>query len=136
MVPGKEDILKAVTFRTSRSGGKGGQNVNKVSSKVELIFNLASAAFLTDDERVLIAERLAGRLDQEGNLHVVSQEDRSQLLNKEKAIAKLIALLKSAMQIQKKRKATRIPKSVVRKRLADKQAVAHKKESRRRPQLD
>jgi ribosome-associated protein len=136
MVPGKEDILKAVTFKTSRSGGKGGQNVNKVSSKVELIFNLSSASFLTDDERMLIIERLAGRLDQEGNIHVVSQEDRSQLLNKEKTIAKLIALLKSAMHVQKKRKPTKTPKSVIRKRLADKQAVAHKKESRKRPQLD
>lgn len=136
MVPGKEDVLKAVTFKTSRSGGKGGQNVNKVSSKVELIFNLASAGFLSDEERVLIAERLAGRLDQEGNLHVVSQEDRSQLLNKEKTIAKLIALLKSAMQVQKKRKPTKIPKSVIRKRLANKQATANKKESRKRPSLD
>ena len=136
MLPGKEDVLRAVTFKTSRSGGKGGQNVNKVSSKVELIFNLASATFLTDDERALLSERLAGRLDQEGNLHVVSQEDRSQLLNKEKTIAKLIALLKSALHVQKKRKPTKIPKAVIRKRLENKQSVAIKKESRKRPQID
>lgn len=136
MLPVKEDILKAVTFKTSRSGGKGGQNVNKVSSKVELIFNLASASFLTDEERELLTERLATRLDQDGNIHVVSQEDRSQLLNKEKTIAKLIALLKAGLHIQKKRKPTRIPKSVTRKRLADKQSVSNKKESRKRPQLD
>lgn len=136
MIPVKEDILKAVTFKTSRSGGKGGQNVNKVSSKVELIFNIAGAPFFDEQERVLLLERLAGRIDQEGNLHIVSQEDRSQLLNKEKTIAKLIALLKSAMHVQKKRKPTKIPKAVIRKRLADKQSVAHKKESRRKPQLD
>lgn len=136
MLPGRDDIIKAVTFKTSRSGGKGGQNVNKVSSKVELIFNLATAAFLTDEERELLTERLAGRLDQEGNLHIVSQEDRSQLLNKEKTIAKLITLLKSALHVQKKRKPTKVPKAVVRKRLANKQAVAVKKESRKRPQLD
>ena len=136
MLPGRDDIIKAVTFKTSRSGGKGGQNVNKVSSKVELIFNLATAAFLTDEERELLTERLAGRLDQEGNLHIVSQEDRSQLLNKEKAIAKLITLLKSALHVQKKRKPTKVPKAVIRKRLANKQAVAVKKESRKRPQLD
>ena len=136
MLPGRDDIIKAVTFKTSRSGGKGGQNVNKVSSKVELIFNLATAAFLTDEERELLTERLAGRLDQEGNLHIVSQEDRSQLLNKEKTIAKLITLLKSALHVQKKRKPTKVPKAVIRKRLASKQAVAVKKESRRRPQLD
>ncbi|MNY35217.1 Peptidyl-tRNA hydrolase ArfB [compost metagenome] len=136
MIPVKEDILKAVTFKTSRSGGKGGQNVNKVSSKVELIFNIAAAPFFDEPERALLLERLAGRIDQEGNLHIVSQEDRSQLLNKEKTIAKLIALLKSAMHVQKKRKPTKIPKAVIRKRLADKQSVAHKKESRRKPQLD
>lgn len=136
MVPGREEIIKAVTFKTSRSGGKGGQNVNKVSSKVELIFKPATAAFLTDQERDLLTERLAGRLDQEGDLHIVSQEDRSQLLNKEKTIAKLITLLKSALHVAKKRKPTKVPKAVIRKRLADKQSVAVKKESRKRPQVD
>ena len=136
MLLGKEDVLKAVTFKTSRSGGKGGQNVNKVSSKVELIFNLASATFLTEEERLLLAERLAGRLDQEGNLHVVSQEDRSQLLNKEKTIAKLIALLKSGLHVHKKRRPTKVPKAVIKKRLEDKQSLAVKKQSRKRPQLD
>lgn len=136
MVPGREEIIKTVTFKTSRSGGKGGQNVNKVSSKVELILNLAAASFLTDDERELLTERLSGRLDKEGNLHIISQEDRSQLLNKEKVIAKLLALLKSALHIQKKRKPTKVPKAVIKKRLASKQSVAIKKESRKRPLLD
>lgn len=136
MVPVKEDILKAVSFKTSRSGGKGGQNVNKVSSKVELIFDLADADFFDEQQKALLRERLAGRLDQEGKLHVVSQEDRSQLLNKEKTIAKLIALLKSALHVQKKRKPTKIPKAVIRKRLANKQATAQKKESRKKPQVD
>ncbi|WP_316815910.1 alternative ribosome rescue aminoacyl-tRNA hydrolase ArfB [Pedobacter nyackensis] len=136
MLPGKEDVLRSVTFKTSRSGGKGGQNVNKVSSKVELIFNLASASFLTDEEQALLAERLAGRLDQEGNIHIVSQEDRSQLLNKEKTIAKLIVLLKAGLHVHKKRKPTKIPKAVIRKRLENKQSVAAKKETRKRPQLD
>ncbi|ACU03409.1 alternative ribosome rescue aminoacyl-tRNA hydrolase ArfB [Pedobacter heparinus] len=136
MIPVKEDILKAVTFKTSRSGGKGGQNVNKVSSKVELIFNIAEAPFFNEDEKALLSQRLAGRLDQEGNLHVVSQEDRSQLLNKEKTIAKLIVLLKSALHVQKKRKPTKIPRAVIRKRLADKQVVAEKKASRKRPAME
>ena len=84
----------------------------------------------------MLRERLAGRLDQEGKLHIVSQEDRSQLLNKEKTIAKLIALLKSALHVQKKRKPTKVPKAVIRKRLANKQATAQKKESRKKPQVD
>lgn len=136
MLPNKEDILKAVTFKTSRSGGKGGQNVNKVSSKVELILHLPSASFLTEEERALLMERLANRLDQEGNLHIVSQEDRSQLMNKERTILKLIALLKSGLHIQKKRKPTKTPKSVIRKRLQDKQSVSTKKTLRKRPALD
>lgn len=136
MLPHKEDILKVVTFKTSRSGGKGGQNVNKVSSKVELILHIPSAVFFTEEEQALLMERLANRLDQEGNLHIVSQEDRSQLMNKERTILKLIALLKSALYIQKKRKPTKTPKSVIRKRLQDKQSVSTKKILRKRPALD
>lgn len=136
MLPVKEDIVKVVTFKTSRSGGKGGQNVNKVSSKVELILHIDSAGIFTEEERVLLHERLAHRLDQEGKLHIVSQEDRSQLMNKERTILKLIALLKSALHVQKKRKPTKTPKSVIRKRLADKQSVSAKKEFRKRPSID
>lgn len=136
MLPTREDLIKVVTFRTSRSGGKGGQNVNKVSSKVELVFDLASAPFFTEEERMLLNERLSGRLDQEGLLHVVSQEDRSQLMNKERVLVKLITLLKVSLQVQKKRKPTKIPKAVIKKRLEDKQSVASRKAMRRRPQLD
>lgn len=136
MLPNKEDILKVVTFKTSRSGGKGGQNVNKVSSKVELILHVPSAGFFSEEEQALLMERLANRLDQEGNLHIVSQEDRSQLMNKERTILKLIALLKSALHVQKKRKPTKTPKSVIRKRLQDKQSVSTKKILRKRPALD
>lgn len=136
MLPTKEDIIKVVTFKTSRSGGKGGQNVNKVSSKVELILHIETAPFFTDEERSLLLERLAHRLDQEGSLHIVSQEDRSQLMNKERTVIKLIELLKIALHVQKKRKATKTPKSVIRKRLQDKQSVAAKKEFRKRPSLD
>jgi ribosome-associated protein len=136
MIPAKEDVLKAAKFKTSRSGGKGGQNVNKVSSKVELVLNLDEAFFLDENERLLLKERLASRLDSEGNLHITAQEDRSQLLNKERTILKLIALFKSGLKVQKIRKATKIPKSVIRKRLADKELTAVKKENRRRPGLD
>ncbi|TCD04475.1 aminoacyl-tRNA hydrolase [Pedobacter frigidisoli] len=136
MLPTREEILKSVTFKTSRSGGKGGQNVNKVSSKVELIFDLESALFLDDDEKLLLRTRLENRLDSDGLLHVVSQEDRSQLLNKEKTVAKLIELLKRSLQIQKKRKPTKIPKSVIQKRLNNKAVMANKKESRKKPSFD
>lgn len=131
MLPTREEILRSVTFKTSRSGGKGGQNVNKVSSKVELIFDLETAASFSEDEKVLLKSRLENRLDAEGLLHIVSQEDRSQLLNKEKTIAKLIDLLKRSLVVQKKRKPTKIPKAVIEKRLKNKASTAEKKKNRK-----
>jgi ribosome-associated protein len=131
MLPTREEILQSVTFKTSRSGGKGGQNVNKVSSKVELIFDLETALYFDEDEKILLRSRLENRLDTEGLLHIVSQEDRSQLLNKEKTIAKLIDLLKRSLSVQKKRKPTKIPKGVIEKRLKNKASTAEKKKNRK-----
>ncbi|WP_316849653.1 alternative ribosome rescue aminoacyl-tRNA hydrolase ArfB [Pedobacter agri] len=136
MLPAKEDILKHATFKTSRSGGKGGQNVNKVSSKVELIFDLKNAFFFDDEEKALLKIRLENRLDTDGLLHIVSQEDRSQLLNKEKTIVKLIELLKRSLQVKKTRKPTKIPRAVIQNRLKNKSVNADKKASRKKPGLD
>ncbi|MFC4143174.1 alternative ribosome rescue aminoacyl-tRNA hydrolase ArfB [Pedobacter mendelii] len=136
MIPNREEILKVVTFKTSRSGGKGGQNVNKVSSKVELIFNLESSEYLSDEEKLIIKTKLENRLDSEGLLHIISQEDRSQLLNKEKTVAKLIDLLKRSLVVQIKRKPTKIPKAVIQKRLKNKSINAERKESRKKPGFD
>ena len=136
MIPAKEELIKELTFKTSRSGGKGGQNVNKVSSKVELIFNPQNSLLFTDDEKVLLLERLANRLDSEGNLHIVSQEDRSQLLNKQRTVIKLVKLLTQCLQVEKKRKPTKIPKAVIAKRLSNKAIISSKKENRKKPGLD
>ncbi|QNR83111.1 aminoacyl-tRNA hydrolase [Pedobacter riviphilus] len=136
MLPAREEILRSAIFKTSRSGGKGGQNVNKVSSKVELVFNIETFAYFTDEEKVLLKEKLQHRLDSEGLLHIVAQEDRSQLLNKERTIAKLIDLLKKALIVQKKRKPTKIPKGIIEKRLKNKAVTANRKESRKKPSID
>lgn len=136
MLPDREDIIKSVIFKTSRSGGKGGQNVNKVSSKVELVLHIPSAPFFNDQEKDLLLVKLSTRLDTENNLHVVSQEDRSQLLNKERCIVKMIFLLKSALKVKKKRMVTKTPKSVIRKRLENKSIVSDKKGLRKKPQID
>ncbi|SFA53715.1 ribosome-associated protein [Pedobacter suwonensis] len=131
MLPNREEILRSAIFKTSRSGGKGGQNVNKVSSKVELVFNVETFAYFSDEEKAQLKIKLQNRMDSEGLLHVVSQEDRSQLLNKEKNIIKLIDLLKKALMVQKKRKPTKIPKGVIEKRLKNKASTAEKKRNRK-----
>jgi len=136
MIPDKEEIVKSVLFKTSRSGGKGGQNVNKVSSKVELILNIDAAGFFSDEEKTLLNARLANRLDQEGNLHIISQEDRSQLVNKERTVTKLLALLQTSLHIDKFRKPTKTPRSVILKRKSDKQSLSVKKQSRKRPGMN
>jgi ribosome-associated protein len=136
MLPDREDIIKAVLIKTSRSGGKGGQNVNKVSSKVEMVLHLPSAPFFDEQEKSLIIEKLSYRLDNESNLHVVSQEDRSQLMNKERCIVKMMYLLKSALIVHKKRMATKTPKAIIRKRLQNKAFLSDKKDLRKKPQID
>jgi ribosome-associated protein len=136
MLPSQENLIKEVLFKTSRSGGKGGQNVNKVSSKVELVFNVKNSLLFSDEEKELLFQKLASRIDNEGNLHVVSQEDRSQLLNKQRTVIKFIELLTKSLQVQKKRKPTKIPKAIKEKRLANKAVNAAKKESRRKSFFD
>ena len=136
MVPAKEELIKEVIFKTSRSGGKGGQNVNKVSSKVELVFNIASSYFFTEEQKALLQERLAHRLDTDGNLHIISQEDRSQLLNKQRTVIKLVDLLTKCLHVQKKRKPTKIPKAVIEKRLTNKLLTSQKKKDRKRFDAD
>ena len=131
MIFSKEALLKEVTFKTSRSGGKGGQNVNKVSSKVELNMNIGNSALLTDDQKVTILEKLSNRISSEGVLQVFTEEDRSQLRNKEKGLKKLIVLLRTALYKPKLRKLTKPGRSVVEKRLKLKQATAIKKINRR-----
>ena len=136
MLPEQSEILKVVVFKTSRSGGSGGQHVNKVSSKVELIFNIDEVTFFTEEEKTRLKEKLSARLDNEGLLHVVSQEDRSQLLNKQRAVLKLIAILKGGLKVPKPRKPTKTPRAVKEKRLTSKAILGQKKEFRKKPGLE
>lgn len=131
MIFSKVDLLKEVTFKTSRSGGKGGQNVNKVSSKVELNINIRTSTILTDEQKVRILDKLSNRINLEGILQIITEEDRSQLRNKEKGLKKLIVLLRTALYTPKLRKATKPGKSAVENRLKLKQSTAIKKINRR-----
>jgi ribosome-associated protein len=127
----KQEILKALTYKTSRSGGKGGQNVNKVSSKVELNFDLKSTTLFTDEEKARLFQKLANRINAEGILQIITEEERSQLQNKERSVQKLLNLLKTALFIPKVRKPSKPNKSAIEKRLRSKQKNAMKKISRK-----
>jgi len=131
MVISREALLKEVSFKTSRSGGKGGQNVNKVSSKVELNFDIARSNLFSSEQKQLLIEKLSKRINSEGILQVITEEERSQYLNKERSVEKLILLLTRALHKPKLRKATKPKKSSIEKRLNDKMQNAMKKINRR-----
>src|SRR5258708_3535673 len=128
----KADLQKEVTYKTSRSGGKGGQNVNKVSSKVELLFAIDQSALFTDEEKALLLTKVQSRLNKDGYLQVMCEEERSQYLNKEKALEKLHLILVRALHKQKVRKATKPSKAMIAARLANKKMHADKKENRKK----
>ncbi len=131
----KESLQKAITYKTSRSGGKGGQNVNKVSSKVELLFSVDDSLCFNDEEKTLLKEKLQSRFNKDGLIQVICDQERSQYLNKEKAIEKLIVLLTQALHKPKARKATRVSKAAKAARLENKRLNSVKKEGRR-PKFD
>jgi ribosome-associated protein len=132
----KIDILKELTFKTSRSGGKGGQHVNKVSTKVELNFDLKSTSLFTEEEKVRLFLKLANRINSDGILQIITEEERSQIKNKERSIQKLLILLKNALFVPKIRKASKPKRSAIEKRLKSKQITSLKKISRRNEWLD
>jgi ribosome-associated protein len=132
MLPSPDAFLPEITFQTSRASGPGGQNVNKVESRVELRFHLVNSQVLTDIQKQLLLEKLAGQLTAEGYLQVVAQDDRSQLRNKEIALARFHELLLKSLRRPKPRKATKPGKAAVRKRLESKKKQGEKKANRRR----
>jgi ribosome-associated protein len=122
-----EDELQ---FTASRSGGPGGQHVNKVSSKVILWFDLAKSPSLSPEDKELIASRLGSRIDKDGVLRVVSQSTRSQLSNRELAIERFVELLQAALKQLPVRKKTRVSMGAKLRRLEEKKQRAIQKQAR------
>jgi len=119
-----------VTFTASRSGGPGGQNVNKVSSKVTLAFHVDGSAALSGDQKRRIAEKLAARINYDGILQVVSQRTRSQEMNRADAIERFAELLRQALTPRRARIKTGLPKTAKEQRLQEKRKHSVKKQIR------
>lgn len=128
-----EKIISELNYKAVRSSGAGGQNVNKVSSKVVLTFDVNSSEALSIEEKELVFKNLASRLTTENVLILNCDEDRSQLKNKEIVTKRFMEIIKKALIVPKIRKATKVPKSVIRKRLKDKKSNSEIKQNRRKP---
>lgn len=126
-------ILTELQFKAVRSSGAGGQNVNKVSSKVVLTFDLKKSHALTEEEKELLTHKLATRLTSEQILILNCDEDRSQLKNKTIVTKRFLELINKSLIVPKKRKATKIPRSVIEKRIKTKRNLSEIKQNRRKP---
>ena len=127
-----EKILKELNFKAVRSSGAGGQNVNKVSSKVVLTFDLHNSQALHDEQKAVISKKWSTKLTSEGMLILNCDEDRSQLKNKTIIVKRFLDLITKALIVPKKRKPTRIPKGAVEKRIKAKRNLSEIKQNRKK----
>lgn len=129
--PDIASILPELTFTATTGGGPGGQHVNKVSTKVMLRWKVRESEVLSEEQRAVLLEKLAAKINKEGELVLSSHESRSQLKNKEEVIRKLASLIRQAFERKKARKATKPGKAAVQKRIDAKKRLSEKKKWRR-----
>ena len=136
ITPEVEIPLSELLFRFSRSSGAGGQNVNKVSTRVELLFDVSNSPSLDDWQKTTVSSRLKSRVGSDGVLRLSTQESRSQWRNRELIVKKFEALLSKALKQTRQRVSTRASGASREKRLTVKKLVSRKKQTRRRPDIE
>ena len=129
----KEQLLKEITFTTSRSSGPGGQHVNKTESRVSLHWSFKETEALTDEEKILVGRRLKSRLTDEGELILSSQKSRSQAMNKVDVTERFIDLIVKLSKPPKKRVRTKPSRASIERRLKEKKVRGERKKGRGRP---
>lgn len=131
-----DTLIPELSFKAVRSSGSGGQHVNKVSSKIELHFDLENSESFSDDEKQLLLQTLCKKLTKDNRLVLQCDETRSQHKNKELVIKRFLDLIKEGLIVPKKRKPTKTPKAVIKKRQESKRKQSQKKANRKTPDLD
>jgi ribosome-associated protein len=131
-----ENLIKELQFKAIRSSGAGGQHVNKVSSKIELTFNISSSNYLTEEQKERLTIKLSNKVNKENVLTIFCDESRSQHRNKEIAIQRFLEIIQNGLIVPKKRKPTKPSKASILKKAENKKKLSQKKNLRKKPNIE